>query len=195
MISDNSARSQDNTEITYRIDAHDVLVEVAGDWNEFTAANGAPEMRTDKVLNRPLWDFIHDDDTRQLHKSLLKRARGRHEMKGVPFRCDGPAIRRYMTMDITLLEERSVLYRCRIVRTESRPSIDFFHNLHGRGDVLLSMCSWCNKVEMPNQTWQEIEEAVTQMGLLELPYPPRMTHAICDVCMVQLLGEEAPAVP
>src|SRR5262249_54871616 len=80
----------DEGTIVYRIDRGDVIAEVGGAWLAFALANYAPELAPEKVVGRPLWDFVVGPTTRQLYRDLLARARSGRAAR-FPFRCDGPA--------------------------------------------------------------------------------------------------------
>jgi Fe2+ or Zn2+ uptake regulation protein len=62
-----------------------------------------------------------------------------------------------------------------------------FNNDAPRTDNLLTICSWCNKIETGNGKWQEVEEAVESLGLFELETLPLISHGMCDSCYQTIL--------
>ena len=61
--------------ISYQLNELDEIVSVSKGWTRFALANDAPDLVPEKVLNRPLWDFITDLTTEQLYRQILKRVR------------------------------------------------------------------------------------------------------------------------
>ena len=59
-------------------------------------------------------------------------------------------------------------------------------------DPGLRMCSWCKRVDVLGE-WEELEIAVERLGLLSLPEPPLITHAMCPACAERLNAESASA--
>ncbi len=62
----------------------------------------------------------------------------------------------------------------------------FKNNAQQIDDVLI-VCSWCNKIEIGNGKWQEVEEAVESLGLFELETVPLISHGMCDSCYQKVL--------
>lgn len=167
-------------DIVYRIDEGDELCFANNTYDEFAVANGEPELASTAVLQRPLWDFITDATTRELYRDILRRVRN-----GSPvhfgFRCDAPAWRRRMQMDIVPGEKRTVEFRVRTTAEEQRPFQRLLDPGAARSDELLCVCSWCKKVEV-GANWMEIEDAITRLCLFESAIVPAITHGICGVC-------------
>ena len=70
--------------IVYRLDKDDRLVGVNAEWDLFAGENGGPSAAL--ALDRPIWDFIADDTTRELYAEVLKRARGLSRNVSFPLR-------------------------------------------------------------------------------------------------------------
>lgn len=62
-------------EVLYTIDDADRIVYVNEGWNRFTDENEVSHLAPDQVLNRPLWNFIADAETRHLNQVLAARVR------------------------------------------------------------------------------------------------------------------------
>ena len=80
--------SEEPSITTYRIDAHDVILDVDAEWLEFAELNDTPDLSRDRVVGRPLWDFIAGAEVEHLFRMIFERCRERSSGARVPFRCD-----------------------------------------------------------------------------------------------------------
>lgn len=167
--------------IVYRLNAEDRLVYVSESWAEFAAANDAPELLPERVLNRPLWDFVCDETTQHLYRELLRRAR-----TGLPasfnFRCDAPGRRRLMKMNIEGLEGGAVRFETRALRVDERPRQGMLDRYAPRSGTMLRICGWCKRMDIDGRSWGEVEDAVTTLRLFEYNSLPSLTHGMCPPC-------------
>jgi len=175
-------------DVVYRIDQHDCLVYFNKAWDRFAAANDGASMSSGRVHQQSVWDFIQDPETKHVHQVLVKKVREGDNVKDLPFRCDAPDLRRYMEMDITLLEDSVVEYCCRTIKTEPREPMPV-SSPQSNDDSLIRMCSWCKRIDVGTNQWVAVEEAVTRLGLLSKPNLPGFTHTMCDDCMERLERE------
>lgn len=166
----------------YEIDAHDVLIDVGDRWEQFAEECGAEGLDRRRVLNRPLWDFIAGRETKHAYELLLGRAREGGKPLVVPFRCDGPTIRRYMELDIVPRTAGQVQLVGRLLRTETRPHVALLDAERECSDEVLVICSWCKRVDAEGQ-WMEVEDAVSTLGLFVRTALPRLSHGICERCL------------
>lgn len=120
---------------------------------------------------------------------LLRRVRAELGSVDLPFRCDGPTVRR--EMDIRIASQSSgrfVLFSARL-RTEERR--DEFQPLLAaetpRGEETLTMCGWCDRFLVESE-WVEVEEAVARLGLFQLPALPAIDHGVCPDCTEMLIA-------
>jgi hypothetical protein len=125
----------------------------------------------------------------KLQRMLVRRIRG--ELNGVdlPFRCDGPEVRREMDIQITAQASgRFVLFSARLRGEERR---DEFQPLLAadtpRGDGTLTMCGWCDRFLVDGE-WVEVEDAVARLRLFELPRMPEISHGVCPDCTEMLIA-------
>lgn len=139
----------DNLIVEYRIDRSDVLIDVNGEWTAFAFENGAPELTPEAVLDKPIWDFIRDRETRHLYRLILMEARESLATLRFPFRCDSPGKKRFHEMEITAGTDGSVRFRCRALRIEARESTSLFERGADRSDEYVTVCSWCRRIRMP----------------------------------------------
>lgn len=109
-----------------RVDAHDLIVHVNGNWLSFGRENNYPVGR---FSGQPLFKFITDSTTQQIYHSLINRARQHRKTMKVPFRCDSPVLRRFMEMEVVPLPG---------MRLNSDPA-----SFAQKSDVLF--CSWIQR--------------------------------------------------
>ncbi|MFA7268836.1 MAG: hypothetical protein WC073_05790 [Sterolibacterium sp.] len=174
------------SDVVYRLDKDDLLVFFNDQWDSFAEDNGSPDLIGKNIDKRPIWDFIHDAETRHLHETLLKKARSGKRGLNVPFRCDAPGLRRFMDMDISLLDDGKIEYRCRTIRTEVREPVPLTPGNLKAGQSFLRMCSWCKKIDAGNDYWLEIEEAIKVLGLFSEARMPEISHTMCHACLAEL---------
>ncbi|HEY8559932.1 MAG TPA: hypothetical protein VIL74_05985 [Pyrinomonadaceae bacterium] len=166
--------------IIYRINSRDEIVFVNEKWDETVRSQNNLTLLGQNIRGRVIWDFISDYVTRDLYREIIKIVRFGKPVR-FNFRCDSPSTRRLMEMNITLHDDE-VQFESKIIRAEKRPfqrllSINTF-----RSDELLNLCGWCNKVNVENDTWSEVEDAVPVMRIFENDKLPDISHGICGDC-------------
>jgi hypothetical protein len=170
--------------VVYRINDDDVIVFVNDQFRDFAVRNEAAPL--EHCVGKPLWSFIADWDTKAIYRLLVDRVRDGKLGPRFPFRCDSPALRRFMEMEITLLGDL-IEFRCRLDRAESRdPVAPRQVDNEFRLEELVRMCSWCKRIQHPSSRWLDIDDAVTDLSLLATDEPPAITHGICGACYADL---------
>jgi hypothetical protein len=178
----------DEQEVVYRLDRDDHIVYAEEGFRMFAARNHTPELTTDAVLGKSIWGYIYGRETRYLHRVLLEKVRDRQQTFTLPFRCDSPDRRRFLTMTISAGPDDTVEYRSRTIREEVRSPVALSTSAVEPSDALLRMCSWCKKLEVEEHTWLELEEAIERLRLFEAQPPPKITHGMCPICFEQIMG-------
>jgi hypothetical protein len=173
--------------LSYAIDEHDHLVKVDEGYYRFAEENGWEEAGTS--LGRSLWDYVAGEDLKKVQRLLLRRVRDEVGDVELPFRCDGPDVRRKMEIRIlTRPGGRAVLFSARLRSEEERdvpqPLLD---PAAPRGNDTLTMCGWCDRFEVDGE-WVEVEEAARRLDLFERAELPTLTHGICPDCNKLLLA-------
>lgn len=176
--------------VVYRLNGLDEIVYVGDGWGEFAAANDAPELLPERVLGRPLWDFVCDDTTRHLYGEILRRARSGRPAR-FNFRCDAPDYRRLMEMNVEGLEGGGVRFETRTLRVDERPRQDMLDRRAPREGDRLRMCGWCKRMDLDGERWGEIEEAVNALRLFERQALPPLTHGMCRPCFDAMASQIA----
>lgn len=166
----------------YRIDAdaHFTLIDDA--WLAFARQNDAEYLTPATVLQRPLWDFISDIETRHLYEILLEQVRAQQAPVSIPFRCDSPTCRRFMNMTILPVRAGGFEFRTRIVRQERREAVRLLEVAAARSEAFLRICSGCKHIALSPNGWVEVEEAVRVLNLFGDRRLPQLTHGICPDC-------------
>lgn len=172
----------------YDLDAHDRIVSIGPGWSEFALENQAPAIAaTGDVVGRPIWDYIHDEGTRDLYAALFAVARSGREIV-VPFRCDAPTLKRYMVMSITSLADRGLRLTSTMLRSETRPYQPLLDPAARRSDEWVTVCAWCKRARI-DDLWIEIDEATARWDAFGDGPVPRLTHGVCYDCYKNVMHE------
>ena len=173
--------------LSYAIDEHDHLVKVDEDYYRFAEENGWADAGTS--LGRSLWDYVAGEDLKKVQRLLLRRIRDEVGDVELPFRCDGPDVRREMDVRIKAGRGgRAVLFSARVRSEESRErSQPLLDPAAPRGPETLAMCGWCDRFEVEGE-WVEVEEAARRLELFDRPELPALSHGICPECNGLLLA-------
>jgi hypothetical protein len=162
-----TATREEEGAVVYQIDRRDVIVFINDRFRDFAVQNQAPSVAD--CLGQPLWSFIADWDTKAIYQLVVDRVRREQIAPRFSFRCDSPAQRRFMEMEIGLIAEDRVEFRCRMDRIESRTSVNpaSIKNVL-RVEELVRMCSWCTRIQHASGNWHEIEESNRGPELIDL---------------------------
>ena len=173
------------TALSYAIDDQDRLIRVDEGYYLFARENGWDG--ADASLGRALWDFVSGDETQKLQRMLLRRIRNEVRAVELPFRCDGPDVRR--EMDIRIAADRTgrvVLFSTRLRSEEAREVSQPMLDPNATRDCdLLVMCAWCDRFQV-GDAWIEIEDAASQLELFRRSRLPQISHGICPDCSEML---------
>ncbi len=177
-----------NTEaLSYAIDEQDHLIRADEGYYRFAAENGWAEAGTS--LGRSLWDYVAGEEMRKLQRMLVRRIRAEVRSVELPFRCDGPDVRREMKIRIVARPGgRVVLFSARLRSEEERETLQpLLDPDFPRGTDTLTMCGWCDRFEVDGE-WVEVEEAARRLELFNRPELPALSHGICPDCNEMLLA-------
>jgi hypothetical protein len=175
-------KSLNQRRFVWTIDAADKIIHVNDDWLAFARENSAPRLAAGLVLGQSLWRFIQGQETVYLYQQILAKLRIGRRPITFPFRCDAPDCRRFLEMKLSLLAGSAVRFQTSILRQEFRRPLDFLGTSRDWAGEFLKVCSWCNKIYIPDRGWGEPEDAIGALDLFGSRSMPRMTHTICDSC-------------
>ncbi len=174
--------------LVYRIDDQGRITYVNPAWSEFARNNQGKPVLPEYILKTSLMASIADMTVRELYRQMIKRARAGSSVQ-FQYRCDAPDRRRLYGMEISLLASGEVEFASTLVHEDLRPAVALLEPGHARSRALLRVCSWCQKVAMPDGQWLPVEEAVAELRLLETDELPGLTHGICEACQSKLKAE------
>ncbi len=170
---------------SYDLDAALHVVAVDAAWSDFADANGAAHLRAPAVIGQPVLASISDATTALVYRRLFDRVQRTLEPVRFPIRCDSPALRRFLQIEIA---PRPGGFRVHstVVRTESRPPQELLNPARPDDGRLLHMCSWCKRVDVRGR-WLEVEDAVRELELFASSVLPRISHTMCESCYADVL--------
>ncbi len=181
------ANQETRPDFVHRIGADGCISFVNRNWVRFGQENGL-DAGASAIIGQPLLRAISDPQTRHLYEVLIQRVRGSTEVVQFGYRCDSPDRRRWLQMRIGWLQDADeVEFASVLTRSETRPPVALLEAERRRSAQLLSMCSWCKQV-LAEQSWVEVEEAVTRLRLFTEETLPRISHGICPSCSEHLHG-------
>lgn len=165
----------------YRVDADDNIVFVNSDWESFAQENLASQLTSEAVCGRPLSGFVAGWETQHLYHVIIESARRDRRTIVIPFRCDGPGVRRFMELTVTPRPVGHVQFEGRVVREETRTTVRLLDPSACRNEEYVVMCGWCKRVDVSSD-WLEVEEAVRRLALFNSTALPQITHGMCVDC-------------
>ncbi|HEX3608370.1 MAG TPA: hypothetical protein VHU14_01680 [Solirubrobacterales bacterium] len=173
--------------LSYAIDEHDHLIRVDEGYYRFAEENGWSEAGSS--LGRSLWDYVAGREVVKLQRLLVRRVRDEVGDVELPFRCDGPGVRREMNIRIVARPGgRVVLFSARLRSEEARDLLQPLLDPNApRGSDPLEMCGWCDRFEVSGE-WVEVEQAAKRLELFNKPELPELSHGICPDCHQMLLA-------
>lgn len=166
----------------YAIDDQDRIAHAGGRWDAFARENDSVHLLTERVVGTKLWDHVTGSEVRHLYRAMFAGLRNGAGPIDVPFRCDSPALRRYMCLRMRADRSGAITFTSTLLRTEPREPVALLGAHHTIGTSLLQMCSFCKRA-MVDDTWVEVETAVQRLELFEIDRMPRLTHGVCPDCL------------
>jgi hypothetical protein len=148
--------------VAYIVNQNGTIIAIGEpNWTTFATNNDAPDLTSAAVVGTCLFDVISGDGLRQAYRQMHAAiSEGRRAAAGFQYRCDAPALERYMHMSIRLIRECSgdtlLLYQSQVLKEAPRPDVDLF----GRqwrtkrpdsltADLVVVLCSFCHRVAWP----------------------------------------------
>ncbi|HMQ56197.1 MAG TPA: hypothetical protein PKE64_06065 [Anaerolineae bacterium] len=169
-------------------DKFDIITHINQAWRDFALDNQGDHLLNGRnVINTSIWDHITDPGTRHIYRLVVKHVREHGGKSLIPFRCDSPDSLRFMEMEIELLANSGIRYTSTLIREEHRRPVPFFWFIEESSSTeqVLTVCSWCKKIQNDRAEFVEIEHAVRQMRLLEANTVPPISHGMCPTCWTE----------
>ncbi|MCB0192433.1 MAG: hypothetical protein KDJ65_10860 [Anaerolineae bacterium] len=173
--------------VVYWLNQADEIVDVNDEWDNFALDNDGNEVVRDKVIGKPLFNFIVGESTRMFVDNLLRRARLRYQETHKFYRCDSPDVKRFMEMRI-VPEDRDLLrLEHTIIRREvMTPPVYYQYSPTIKHPY--RRCSICNKV-LHQSVWCEgsdLIRALPQSSVDAIDAIDVIYH-VCPTCIYQLI--------
>lgn len=169
--------------ISYCLDENDHLLWVNEEWTQFAVANDGPELYSQNIIGRSLWDFISDGVTRKLYRKVIDLVRSEQEPLELIFRCDAPTERRLLEMTIAPSENAEIQFTTRFLCVKPRPEQRLLKRSAPRDRTCLLRCSWCSQVCVGPGHWLEVEEAIHFLKLEQVTNLPYVENVTCPRCL------------
>jgi hypothetical protein len=162
-------------------------------WSTFSRENAAPWLTGAAVVGTSLFAAIAGDQIREAYRRMhVSVASGGRPEVGFQYRCDSPAMQRFMRMSIRPVPvDNLVLYQSQITAEIARPPLNLFaHAWRAEGyagvpaEAIVALCSFCHRVvwpigaREPQQQWITVEDYYRRGG----PSDIAVSHAICPDC-------------
>jgi hypothetical protein len=172
--------------LSYTIDSEDRLT--GADEGYFSFAERNRWVGADQSIGRPLWDFVAGSTVQKVQRSLVRRVRRSGRRIDLPFRCDGPEVRREMSIQIEPRgPDGNVVFSATVIAETNRPPQALLDPDEPRSEGLIEMCGWCDRFCVDGE-WMEVEEASLALGLTTTSELPRLSHGLCPDCAALLDG-------
>lgn len=172
-----------NTDLSIlcRINGNDEIIFFDERWLRFAVLNYDCNFVEDKILRHSLWDFFHDITSEHLYRRMLNRVRNGYDVQ-FDFRWDSADHIRVFEMKISLQKMNEILFEVRILKEKPRLQQSSFDNELKQTDKMLIICSWCDRINIEADNWQEVEKAVKTLKLFEFHNLPQLSHGMCNDC-------------
>ena len=171
--------------VTYRIDRQNKIPSIEGPWDSFADNAGAPECFREELLGTDVFAAISDEMTVHFYKTLFNQVRLERQSIRLPYRCDGPDVRREMSIAVLPDRDGCLTILSTVLAEVSEIGRPEFINAPLSEIV---RCSACNKLKVENQ-WRDALDAKAE-GLLPTTnsgaVPVR--YGICPACWATLQG-------
>jgi hypothetical protein len=159
------------------------------EWSDSALDNADSEIFSDKILRRRFRDFINDEKTAHSYLMILRFARAGYFTK-FRLRCDFTQFQRFLEMRVSSTENGDVQFDTQTInRAKSLQTKNFQRRNTKHMDEVIIICSWCDKIKIGQDEWQEIQESIKSIGLFDFEIVPPPSHGMCDTCYERVSGE------
>lgn len=172
--------------LVYCLDAADRIASLNDAYLHDAAAGGPIEAVREALMGRVLWQVL--PQATDWYGPLVRRARADGREIHFRFRCDTPALRRLLRMRIVPdASTGGVCFESTIVGVQPRPPVALLDPAVPHGSDLVTMCSWCKRVEARGE-WLEVEDALERLEAAGIRSLPSVTHGVCPRCLDELVA-------
>jgi hypothetical protein len=175
--------------LNYVIDAQDRITSINGAWTRFAESNKAPDLTPERVVGRPIWQFIADAHTRHLYELVFTQVRAGAPAATLPFRCDAPGLIRHMQLVISSAGRGALHLESSMEATVEREPNWLLDSDHPRLDEMLRICSWCKNIDLGSNGWVSADRGIREFNVFTREAAPRLSHGICPDCADHVCSE------
>ncbi len=161
--------------VVYIVNRDNLIIAVNDAWDRFAVENQGEAILKSAVLGHSVLDFVSGKATQSYWQRLLARARQRTTPLQVDYRCDAPLLKRWMCMELSLLDNGDLRISHTQLQSQPRKNAVCFVRAAQRGKHSYIRCSLCNRVKNKEQ-WVEPEE----VGAAP---PLQVTYGLCESCV------------
>lgn len=141
----------------------------------------------DSLLGSDLLAAMSSPTVRELLGTMIRHVPAGKTVS-YDYRCDTPDQRRRFAMEIRPLADGGVEFVSVLRERVHRPPLRVLQAGVPRvPEQFVHICSWCQRIAMPDGRWLDVELAVGELHLLEADPLPCITHAICKDCTARVM--------
>jgi hypothetical protein len=163
--------ADDPSTFTYEICGFDRIVAVR---------SGRCGASTSPMLNRRLWDHLHDGNVTDVYRALVRLVRRERRAVRFRFRCDEPDVRRDLTMTMEPLDGGGIRFTSRPVMEAPQSPTEFYRR-HCRPPVNVEVCELCGSIKA-GAHWLPADQGLEKLGLFADDLEFRTWPAGCTQC-------------
>lgn len=173
--------------VSYQTNSAGEVVHINDAWLSFARENDWP-IEINAILGQPIWRYIEHNEVKHLYRLLMDKAQRSHTTLKLPYRCDSPGARRYMQMELSFdQQQKHFNFDNLFLRIEKRVPLKLLDPKSHRNKTSLTICSWCKQVNIKENIWEEVEQAVTSLELFSVNKFPQLSHGVCPTCRLNML--------
>jgi predicted esterase len=167
----------------YTLSKFDCIETVSEDWDDFAKQNEANESLCTDIIGKSIWPFIADLETKSVYMQLFRKVRDSQKPIEFEFRCDGPRIKRFMKLEIRPTGDGSLKIHSHLLNSQETDYNPILAKNSFEGEEKkITCCSICRRVLGANNTWLDIEFAMTELGLFYQHFSFTREETICPHC-------------
>lgn len=176
----------------YTVNDQDLIIQVNSQpWNKFYKRNAYTfeSCFSHSIVGHSIWDYIDNDEIRQLYKLILENVRKYQKQLQIPFRCDSSAMNSYLKLIISPLKENHIQFISEVICIEYHKEIALWDTKIPRCDKKVSVCSICRLIKNESDKWIDAHIYMEDMKLVNEQIMPNIFHDLCPHCVDTVVQE------
>jgi hypothetical protein len=167
----------------YTLDENNCFLDYDQNFLKFAYENDwSSPTKPEHLIGTSIFDEIDGIETKYLYQLLFEKCREGKSIGPITFRCDAPSKRRFCELWLDPLPKDHINVISKVIREEKRDTVrEFMHNIE-KSDKFIRMCSMCKKVDVGDDKWVEVEEAIKILKYFENENQFQITHSLCKPC-------------